>query len=93
MAEVEAGSAQAWYGPRSVIVTQIDEQPRRKTLVFFLAAGDKRELEAMEPGVIAWGVENGCTLARMAGRKGWKRSFLMGLGWVDTNYVLLQKTL
>ena len=88
---VERGEAQFWPGPHSCIVTQVDTQPRRSILVFWLAAGRAEELRAMEPLVIQWGQEQGCTLARMAGRKGWKRSFLTDLGWQDTHYVILEK--
>ena len=91
MAEIEAGTAQRWDGPNSIIITQIDEQPRRKILLFWLAAGNQVELKAMEPLIIAWGVEEGCTLARMAGRKGWKRSFLTDAGWTDTEHIILEK--
>jgi hypothetical protein len=93
VAEVVAGTAQFWPAPNSCIVTQIDTQPARKILVFWLAAGNSVELKAMEPMVVEWGQEEGCTLARMAGRKGWARSFLMDTGWQDTGYVILQKEL
>ena len=89
--EVEAGSAQFWPGPASCIVTQIDEQPNRKILQFFLAAGNAAELQVMEREVIAWGREEGCTLARMVGRKGWKKSWVMAQGWRDTDLVVLEK--
>lgn len=89
--EVEAGSAQFWPGPASCIVTQIDEQPSRKILQFFLAAGHAAELQVMEREVIAWGKEEGCTLARMVGRKGWKKSWVMDQGWRDTDLVVLEK--
>lgn len=91
--EVEAGQAQFWPGPTSCIVTQIDEQPSRKILQFFLAAGNAAELKVMEREVVAWGKEEGCTLARMVGRKGWKRSFLMDEGWSDTDLIILEKPL
>lgn len=93
VAEVAAGTAQFWPAPNSCIVTQIDTQPARKILVFWLAAGNSVELKAMEPLIVAWGQEEGCTLARMVGRKGWKRSFLTDVGWQDTEYVILQKEL
>lgn len=93
VAEVEAGQAQFWPGPASCIVTQIDEQPSRKILQFFLAAGNAKELKVMEREVVEWGKEEGCTLARMVGRKGWKRSFLMDEGWSDTDLIILEKPL
>lgn len=91
--EVESGEAQFWPGPNSCIVTQIDEQPSRKILHFFIVAGNKAELMAMEPLVCEWGRENGCTMARGMGRKGWKKSWLMDLGWVDTELVVVEKSL
>lgn len=90
---VEKGEANAWYGPRSIVVTQIDTQPRRTILHFFLAAGDIHELEAMTPGILRWGEEQGCTVARLVGRKGWTRSFLAHAGWTDTQLVIMEKPL
>ena len=88
---VDAGEAQAWYGPRSIVITQIDEQPRRKILHFFLAGGDMKELEAMTDGILRWGDDQGCTVARLVGRKGWTRSFLARTGWTDTQLVVMEK--
>ena len=90
---VEKGEAQFWPGPHSCIVTQIDEQPRRKILQFFIAAGNQVELEAMAPGVIAWGVAEGCTVARMVGRKGWVKSFLPRTGWTVLDHVIMEKAI
>lgn len=92
-AEVEAGHAQFWPGPHSCLVTQVDEQPQDKILHFFLAAGNSTELQAMEREVVRWGQEQGCTRARMVGRRGWTRTWLMSEGWQDTNFVVLEKPL
>jgi len=51
------------------------------------------ELEAMVPGVVEWGREQGCTLARMAGRRGWERSFLTDTGWAKTQHIIMEKPL
>lgn len=91
--EVEEGKAQFWPGPNSVIVTQVETTPQVKVLRVFLAAGNIVELEAMTPGIEEWAVEQGCTVARLVGRKGWKRSWLMGQGWSDTDLVILEKNL
>lgn len=88
---IDAGTAQFWPGPHSCIVTEIDEQPRHRVLHFFLAAGTSPELEAMESGILAWGQEQGCTVARFVGRKGWTRSFLARTGWADTGVVVMEK--
>ena len=60
-------------------------------LHFFLAGGVMAELEAMTPIILEWGVAHGCTKARLVGRKGWARSFLMDSGWHDTGLVILEK--
>jgi hypothetical protein len=89
--DVESGEAQFWAGPNSCIVTQIDALPSRKVLLFFLAAGTREELKAMEPGIIEWGRTEGCTLARLLGRRGWERSFLTDVGWVKSDHIILEK--
>lgn len=91
VAEVEGDRAQFWPGPNSCIVTQIDENPQRKILHFFLAAGNSVELKAMEPGVIQWGIGEGCTLARLVGRRGWERSFLTDIGWTRSDHIIMHK--
>lgn len=91
--EVESGEAQFWPGPNSCIITQIDDLPTHKVLIFFIAAGVKVELQAMEPKVCEWGREQGCVVARLAGRAGWKRSWVMEQGWKDTHLVILEKEL
>lgn len=88
---VEAGEAQAWYGPQSIVITQLDEAPRKKILHFFLAGGDIHELEAMTPGILRWGEAQGCTVARLVGRRGWTRGFLTRTGWTDTQLVVMEK--
>jgi len=90
---VEKGEAQFWPGPHSCIVTQIDDQPRRKILQFFIASGHQVELEAMMHGIMAWGREEGCGTARMVGRKGWVKSFLPRTGWTVLDHVIMEKAI
>lgn len=93
LAGVAAGSLQYWPGVRSAIITEIIEYPRARALHFFLAGGDIDELEAMYPMVEEWGRTQGCTVASMAGRPGWSRSFLTRKeGWTQTA-VLFSKDL
>jgi hypothetical protein len=92
-AAIQAGDAQLWSGPNSCIVTEIDRQPRTTTLNFFLAGGRMAELEAMTPGILAWGEEQGCATARFLGRRGWLRTFLSDTGWVDTGLVIMERPL
>lgn len=73
--------AQLWFGPDSIIVTEIQTTPRMKILHFWLAGGSLGELERMYPLIEEWGVAMGCTQATLTGRKGWERTFLQRLGW------------
>lgn len=90
---ISRGDAQLWSGPNSCIVTEIDRQPRQSILNFFLAAGIASELEAMEPGIVAWGRTQGCTDARFVGRKGWAKSFLPRKGWHVADLIIMEKSL
>ncbi|ANN76814.1 hypothetical protein BAU07_06525 [Bordetella flabilis] len=85
---VEAGHFQLWPGKRAVIVTEIVVYPRLKACQFFLAGGDLDELKEMVPCVEAWAKDLGCTRMTLAGRRGWERSFLKGLGYVPKWTVL-----
>lgn len=82
--QITAGRLQFWPGPRSVVVTEIIEYPRQRTLHFFLAGGHMAELEAMLPTILEWGRAQGCTSASLTGRKGWVRSFLKDEGWNES---------
>ena len=93
LAMIAEGRCQLWRGPNAAVVTEIDEYPREKVLHFFLAAGDMKELEAMQDGIMAWGIERGCTKARFVGRRGWQRTFMARTGWRDTRYIIMEKSL
>jgi len=90
---VSEGQLVYWSGPNSAVVTEIIEYPQKRTLHFFLAAGNMAELEAMYPTIIEWGRMQGCTAASLAGRKGWERSFLARQeGW-ERKLVVMMKEL
>lgn len=89
---VTAGTLQFWPGVTSAIVTEVIDTPRKRSLHFFLAGGNLAELEAMTPGILDWGREQGCTVAGLTGRRGWERTFLARTGWVPT-LVLFEKPL
>lgn len=90
---IDSGEAMLWEGPHSLVVTQVDVQPKEKALHFFLAAGRMQELDAMTPIILEWGSSQGCTKARLVGRKGWARSFLAHTGWSDSGLVIMEKSL
>jgi hypothetical protein len=92
-AEVSAGTMQFWPGLSSVIITEIIAYPRFRVLNFFIAGGNRTELETMYPAVEAWGKKMGCARASMLARKGWERTFLVTKeGW-DPTLVAFEKNL
>jgi len=62
------------------IIAEIHDFPRRRAVHLWLVSGELRDVLALEPSVIAWGRENGCTLATATGRRGWGRA-AAPLGW------------
>lgn len=90
LASIAAGRMTLWPGPASAIVTEIADYPRQRHLHFFLAAGDRRELDAMTPVILDWGKGLGCTKATLIGRKGWSRSLP---GWRTSPLVMMEKDL
>lgn len=78
---VVQGRLQVWPAPHAAVITEILEHPQQKTLHVFLAAGSMSEIAVMEPIVLEWAREQGCTQASMLGRKGWGRTFLTKVGW------------
>lgn len=87
---IREGKAQIWPGATSVIVTEIIQYPRGKSIHLFLAGGNLQELEEMLPPIIEWGREQGCDRASLSGRRGWERSFLRDQGWKAT-LVIMEK--
>jgi len=79
LADVEAlvreGSAQFWAGSGSAVVTLVEDDPRERRLLVWLAGGDLAELtEAVLPQVEAWARAKGCRRLLVVGRPGWERA-------------------
>lgn len=74
-AGVQSGMFQQWLGEHSVIITEIVQVPQYKILRFFLAGGEIDEIEQMAPGIMFWGVRQGCVKAELIGRFGWQKTF------------------
>jgi hypothetical protein len=91
--KVEEGKMQFWPGRSSVVITEILEYPRKRTLNIFLAGGDLSEIEHMAPLILDWGKTQGCVDACFIGRPGWERSFLSRTGWTKANMIVLERTL
>jgi len=90
-AMIADGDAQFWPYLHSCVVTEVLVEPDHKRLHFFLAAGRRHELEAMQPVILEWGRSRGCTRATLVGRKGWQRSFLAQSGWTVSPLVLMER--
>lgn len=91
----ERGLVQVWPGPTSVIITELGDHPRCRLLTLVVAAGNLRELEAMLPGVLAWGKSRGATRAVFAGRRGWSRPRKSSPAWDgwEPTLVVMEKAL
>lgn len=77
---IEAGEAQLWVDGDSVIVTEILEHPRSKTVHFWLAAGSMDGVINLSHRILDWAKGEGCTRASLTGRKGWAKA-LISEGW------------
>jgi hypothetical protein len=74
-AMVDAGEAQAWTGARAAMVTVLEEDPRERRLLIWLAGGDLAELvERLRPAAEAWARTQGCRRVLVIGRPGWERA-------------------
>lgn len=87
------GTFQEWRGARSVIVTQVIENPRVKEACAFLAAGDMGEIQTLYPFLEEWAKSLGCQRLSFHGRPGWERTFLTKAeGW-KSGLVVFEKEL
>ena len=74
-AMVDAGEAQAWPGDHAAMVTLIEDEPRARRLLIWLAGGDLEELVGdLRPRAEAWARMNGCQRVLIVGRPGWERA-------------------
>ena len=90
-AMIAESKAQLWWGAESVIITEIDQTPRKKILHFFLAGGNLQEIAVMYEMVADWGRDIGCDRAVIVGRKGWARTFLKEDGWKPAHTVFAKE--
>ena len=78
---VGEGRMQRWEGEQTVLITELLQTPKRKTLLFFLAEGNLAEIKAMVPPILLWAKREGCTHAGFIGRFGWERVVAPELGF------------
>lgn len=87
---IESGEFQLWPGETSTIVTQIIKFPQKKVLHVFLASGNQEELKEMDPYVVQWAKDQGCSAITFTGRVGWARSQMRELGF-EVTHVMMSK--
>lgn len=77
---VQEERAQWWESDGAVIVSQVHDEPRRRVVHLWFAAGDLEEVIQLSGRVQDWARSIGCTRATLTGRKGWMR-VLESEGW------------
>jgi hypothetical protein len=77
---VKSGLAQFWEYGDGFVVTEIHDAPRLKAIHYWLVSGDLRDCLALQREIDPWAIEEGCTRATAAGRRGWLRA-LEPDGW------------
>jgi hypothetical protein len=82
------GRYQLWRSNNAAVVTEIIVYPRMKDLHYFLAGGDLDEIKTMRSHIEAWGIQQGCGRASLAGRKGWAKTFLKDEGYEPAWFIL-----
>ncbi|TAJ70709.1 MAG: hypothetical protein EPO51_16605 [Phenylobacterium sp.] len=74
-AMVEDGEAQLWVGAGAAMVTIIEDEPRERRLLIWLAGGDLDELvQGLRPAAERWAKAQGCRRVLVVGRPGWERA-------------------
>ena len=74
-AMVARGEAQFWAAPRSAMVTVVQEDPRERRLLIWLAGGELAELvRQLLPEAESYARANGCRRLMVIGRAGWERA-------------------
>lgn len=72
---IESGEAQLWAGQASAMVTLIEEEPRERRLLIWLAGGALEELvRRLRPDAERWAKQRGCRRVLVIGRPGWERA-------------------
>lgn len=72
---VEAGEAQLWAGERAAMVTLVEDEPRERRLLIWLAGGALDELVGgLRPLAERWAKQEGCRRVLVVGRAGWERA-------------------
>jgi len=80
MAAVQSGKMQSWQEGQSVVVTEVLGAPQTNICNVFLVAGNMEEIMSIQPRVVKFAKEMGCSKITMRGRPGWAK-VLPEYGW------------
>ena len=86
---VKEGRFQWWGNGDGHVVSEILTFPRYKAVNYWLVFGALRECLSLEHEVNAFAVEQGCTMAFAAGRRGWGRA-AAPTGWRLNGYQFIK---
>ena len=76
------GKRQLWVKDDGLMITKIEQWPRRKFLRVWLAAGNLKDIMAMQPLIEEFAIQEGCDSLVCGGRKGWGK-VLGTIGWEE----------
>lgn len=88
---VAQGTLEFWPGKHCALISQVVQYPKKKMIHVFLAGGDIKEIEAMEPDIVAWAKQQGCEALSLTGRPGWTKSFLNNIGYKNTQVQMIKE--
>lgn len=77
---IQQEMVQLWEAPDAVLITEVHDLPRFRSIHFWLAAGELESVIELSHQALKWARLIGCTRATLAGRKGWER-VLADEGW------------
>lgn len=88
---IDRGEAQFWLVDGAAAVTILQEEPRERRLLIWLAGGELDALrQVLSPQLEAWGRAQGCRRMLIVGRTGWERA-LRGLGYAPLARVIAKE--
>lgn len=90
MRMVQDGRAQWWGDEHGAIVTELVRYPRRLVLRYWLAAGERARVLALEGRINEWARREGADLAVLYGRRGWQR-LAVARGWRPAGVILMKE--
>lgn len=88
----QTGEMQWWQNGNGVCITRIELHEGQKILAVIAVFGVWEDAIPLQPTIVAFGKEHGCTAFVTYGRKGWFR-VLPKLGWIPRgDYLFLDLT-